>query len=73
MNTPVRQPFALTHDERNSALWQKLLTHLDDRIQQLRAQNDTVQPEDHTAALRGRIAELKYLRSLNTERQSLQD
>lgn len=54
-------PFRLTDIERRSALWQRLNTHLLERLTAKRRANDQPQPHEETAALRGRIAELKYL------------
>lgn len=59
--------FALTDTERNSALWLRLSEHLRDRLAQHRARNDNAQPLEDTAALRGRIAEVKAILSLNDE------
>lgn len=60
-------PFMLTDSERNSALWAKLETHYQQRLEQLRKQNDGDQPENTTTSLRGRIAEVKAILSLGKE------
>jgi hypothetical protein len=62
-------PFALTPEERNSPLWQRLMGHFAERIQRLRAENDSQDnPPERTAAIRGEIAALKGLERLNTPR-----
>ena len=48
-------------------LWQKLNTHFDQRLETLRLQNDKPQSEIETAALRGRIAEIKSFYELTKE------
>ena len=63
-----REPFTLTHEERRSPVWQRLLEHLDERIQALRAQNDGPKDEAATAHLRGQIAAFKALQALNADR-----
>lgn len=55
----------LTAEERNSALWRKLDHLLARRLDRCRRQNDGINVDvPQTAALRGRIAELKHLRDL---------
>jgi len=54
----------LTEGEKLSAVWQKLEPHLKERLTTLRAQNDGELDELSTARLRGRIAELKLILSL---------
>ena len=56
--------FSLAPHERTSPLWQSLERHMDDRLAQLRAQNDAHLPAERTADIRGRIAQLKELMSL---------
>lgn len=56
----------LSEIERNSAVWQKLARHIEDRLSKLRAKNDRDHDERKTARLRGGIGELKYLLSLGT-------
>ena len=64
-----RQAFALTQEERNTPLWQRLMGHFDERIQRLRAENDSqALPPERTAAIRGEIAALKSLQRLNAPR-----
>ena len=50
-----------------TSLWQKLNTHFDQRLATLRLQNDKPQSEDQTAAIRGRIAEIKSFYELTKE------
>ena len=69
--TTAREPFALTPQERGTELWRKLMEHFDERIQALRLKNDSPLDEQETARVRGEIAAFKYLKTLNTERQTL--
>ncbi len=57
----------LTHEERTSALWKKLRDHLEKRLDAHRKENDGNLDERKTARLRGRIAEAKYLLSLDQD------
>jgi len=66
MNQP-KPLFVLTQDEKESRLWQKLIKHLEDRLQTLRLQNDGDRSETETARLRGRIAELKAIIGLDKD------
>lgn len=50
---------ALTDEERNSALWQKILAYQNGRLDTLRRSNDNPMDAEKTAAVRGRIAEVK--------------
>lgn len=55
----------LTPEDRNSALWRKIEKLLARRLDSCRRQNDGINVDvPQTAALRGRIAELKHLRNL---------
>lgn len=54
-------PFRLNETERRSPVWQRLSAHLSERLTVKRRSNDLPQPNEDTALLRGRIAELKYL------------
>ena len=63
----MKDPFALTNEDRYSSLWKRLLEYLDQQINQLRTQNDGDKDEIATANLRGRIAALKAIQSLNKE------
>ena len=60
-------PFSLTAFERDSALWQKLLTHYTKRLQELREQNDGNLTELQTARLRGNIAFCREFLALNKD------
>ena len=64
--TAPREPFALTHDERMTPLWSKLVKHMEAKLDELRAMNDGEYGEVMTAKLRGRIAMLKDLLALDT-------
>lgn len=58
-------PFELTDHERASALWLRLRLHLDAELAAARAENDAMgKGPEHTAFLRGRIAQLKALLAL---------
>lgn len=57
--------FALTHGEKHSPLWRRLLEQLQRDLAQLRERNDSVLLDPvATAELRGRIAQLKELIAL---------
>lgn len=58
-------PALLTPGEAQSELWQKIKKHLDARLLQLRAQNDTSLDLAKTQKLRGRIEEVKHLVALD--------
>lgn len=60
INAP-KPPFKLATHERASEVWIRLEKHLTERLEALRLQNDADQPEEATAKLRGRIAEIKAL------------
>lgn len=49
----------LTKEERNSALWAKIKSHLEARVAQLRESNDKSLPIEKTEHIRGRIEEAK--------------
>ncbi len=57
----------LTHEERNSPLFLKLKEHMASRLDTLRAENDKELPDDKTAKLRGRIAEIKNFLAIEQE------
>lgn len=58
----------LTHADKQTELWEKLRTHLNERLALLRSQNDNDTSADATAKQRGRIAEIKSLLALENER-----
>lgn len=58
----------ITEGERNQAVWQKLKTYLEAELAVLRARNDKPMTDDATARLRGRIAAVKDVLSLGTEK-----
>lgn len=64
------KPFTLSEHERQSALWLKLKAHLDERLALLRARNDKPRDEAKSNLLRGQLAELKHLLSLNEEKRT---
>lgn len=59
--------FVLTTEERNSNMWRKLMEHFEWRLDSLRQQNDSNRDQIETANLRGKIAELKLVMSLNKD------
>lgn len=65
--TEQKPPFALTAEDRVSRTWSRLEQHLSDRLQQLRHDNDKPLDATETAALRGRITEVKRLLALADE------
>jgi hypothetical protein len=61
----MRTETRLTREDFMSPAWKRLKEHMQERIQQLRIQNDDPhQAAEQTATLRGKIAELKYLSDL---------
>lgn len=63
MNPP--ELFELTKQERAMPLWIKLSEHFEERIRELREQNDSTQlDEKHTAKIRAEIALYKELLKL---------
>lgn len=63
--------FQLADAEKQSALWGRIATHLEERLADLRAQNDKDVSETETATLRGRIAEVKRLIELGKSRPEI--
>lgn len=57
--------FALTDRDRDSDLWRRILAHLNQSLDSLRKQNDSPAGEVETAAIRGRITQLKALIALD--------
>ena len=66
MTAPV-----LTQLDRDSAAWKRLVEHYTARLAALRQQNDSDQTAEKTEKLRGRIAEVRYLLSLGTDRPEI--
>jgi len=66
-----RERFSLNDLEARTPLWMRMRGHMEQRLAELRAQNDTPLDDRKTAELRGRIAMLKELlaadKPLNTE------
>lgn len=65
MDDKIIESFKLTDNERNSALWDKLFKHLQDRLSALRIRNDGQLDTVETAEVRGAIKEVKRLMRLN--------
>lgn len=62
------EQFLLSEHDKAQGLWLRLKAYFEDRLAYARQRNDAVQPEDQTAALRGRIACLKELIALGDDR-----
>lgn len=58
----------LTDLDRDSVLWEKLATHLTERIVLLRAKNDNRATDIETAWLRGQLQEAKAMLALGDEK-----
>jgi hypothetical protein len=58
----------LTEGDRNNATWKRLQDHYEKRLAQLRERNDKPRSHDDTLSLRGRIAEVKELLALGTDK-----
>lgn len=58
----------LTQADRDSATWQKLSRHLNERIETLRRKNDNDATPEKTASLRGQIMEAKALLALGDDK-----
>ena len=63
----IDERFQLSKNDKLSALWAKITVHLEDRLAELRAQNDGDLTEAQTAKHRGRIAEVKSLLDLGED------
>lgn len=59
--------FELTRQEQDSAVWQKLKTHLETRLEVMRKRNDGDLSEVETGRLRGQIAFAKELLGLDQD------
>lgn len=62
--------FTLTTGDRNSAVWQKLLKHLNEKLRCARLKNDGPRDAVETATLRGQIGVLKTLIELDTDKRT---
>ncbi len=64
--------FQMSDADKQSGQWSRLAEHLENRLDDLRRQNDDPQKTDvETAFIRGRISEVKRLIELGTSRQEL--
>jgi hypothetical protein len=63
--TDPKPPFALSAEDKQTALWKKLMGHFGDRLDANRLLNDSMQDEVNTARTRGRISAYKELLALN--------
>lgn len=59
------EAFALTAEEKNSALWKKIKKNVEERLDKTRRRNDADHDATETAKIRGRILELKYFLTLD--------
>lgn len=59
----------LLEHERKTSTWIKTEAYLNARLASLRAQNDAPLSETETATIRGRISEIKLLRSATDEKK----
>jgi hypothetical protein len=66
--------FSLTEHDKASPLWLRLKIHLQDRLAELRHQNDRPNlTEQQTALLRGQIYGLKDVIALDADRPVIKD
>ena len=63
--TEPKPPFILSVEDKQSALWKKLMGHFGDRLEANRLLNDSMQDEASTARTRGRINAYKELMALD--------
>lgn len=63
----MNKKFVLTQTERDSDLWRRLRAHFEASLGELRKQNDAAMGEIDTAALRGRIQQIKTHIALGDE------
>lgn len=63
----MKSKFALTQVDRDSDLWRRLRAHFEASLGELRKQNDASMSDVDTAALRGRIQQLKTNIALGDE------
>ena len=63
----MRDPFTLNAAERMSPLWLRLCAYLDQRIEDLRTQNEGDRTIEQTSKLRGQIAEARSIRKLGAD------
>ena len=57
----------MQHGDFQTGTWKRLVKHLEDRLKDLRLQNDSTQLDERkTAVIRGRINEVKELLTLST-------
>ena len=62
------KPFSLYVEDRISPTWNRIQGYLNNRLFELRIQNDRNCDERDTSILRGRIAEIKSLLSLGEDK-----
>jgi hypothetical protein len=63
----MTEPFKLTNQERDSALWKRITNHCDYRLEILRKSNDASLDAGETERLRGRISAFKEFIALGNE------
>lgn len=59
--------FALTHEDKHSALWKKLLAHWESRIAVLHISIEGDRTELETVKVRGQLREIRLNLALNKE------
>ncbi len=61
-----RLPPVLTREDIDSPTWKRVRTRLEQRLDELRIQNDRPLSAEQTAAIRGKIAEIKFLLTMDS-------
>lgn len=69
MNAPEKivKPYNLTIEERKSAFWKSLMNHWEEKLLAARLALEASEDEKKSAALRGKIKEIKENLALNRE------
>jgi hypothetical protein len=63
----------LTKEDQRSATWLRLLAYLEQRLSEARIENDKDLDRTDTAAVRGRIKELKHMISLGVAEPAIDE
>ena len=63
--------FCLSKAEKETAVWLKLKAHFEERLEEVRKQNDANLSPEETANRRGKIAELKRILALEKPPSSI--
>lgn len=59
--------FALSHEEKHSALWKRLMNHWEEKLDTFHVLLEVDRSESESAKLRGRIAEIRSNIALNKD------